>query len=95
MPGMPCSQKATKQLGSKSDLETKKLLKNIGMGVGAGGALVFIYLVVRHLMGKTNGGIPEPETQLPEGKIPTHVQAIMDYKAQLKAEGKEYIPDSE
>jgi len=94
-PGMPCSQKATKQLGSKSDLETKKLLKNLGMGVGIAGAAVVVWLAFRHFAGKTNGGIPEPETKLPEGKIPTHVQAIMDHKAKMKAEGKEYPEDSD
>jgi len=94
-PGMPCSQKATKQLGSKSDLETKKLLKFLGMGVGIAGACVVVWLAFRHFTGQTNGGIPEPETKLPEGKIPTHVQAIMDHKAKMKAEGKEYPEDSD
>ena len=46
-PGMPCSQKATKQLGSKSDLETKKLLKFLGMGVGIAGACVVVWLAFR------------------------------------------------
>ena len=94
-PGMPCSQKATKQLGSKSDLETKKLLKNLGLGVGIAGACVVVWLAFRHFTGATNGGIPEPEHKLPEGKIPTHVQAIMDHKAKMKAEGKEYEEDSD
>jgi hypothetical protein len=94
-PGMPCSQKATKQLGSKSDLETKKLLKFLGMGVGIAGGCVVVWLAFRHFTGQTNGGIPEPESKLPEGKIPTHVQAIMDHKAKMKAEGKEYPDDSD
>ena len=46
-PGMPCSQKATKQLGSKSDLETKKLLKFLGMGVGIAGGCVVVWLAFR------------------------------------------------
>ena len=52
-------------------------------------------LKFQHFTGQTNGGIPEPESKLPEGKIPTHVQAIMDHKAKMKAEGKEYPEDSD
>jgi len=52
-------------------------------------------LKFQHFTGQTNGGIPEPESKLPEGKIPTHVQAIMDHKAKMKAEGKEYQEDSD
>lgn len=95
MPGMPCMQKKTKELGSKSDLQTKKLLKYLGMGVGVAGACVVVWLMFRHFTGKTNGGIPEPENALPEGKIPTHLAAIQEHKEKMKAQGKEYPEDSD
>ena len=44
---MPCMQKKTKELGSKSDLQTKKLLKYLGMGVGVAGACVVVWLMFR------------------------------------------------
>lgn len=44
---MPCMQKKTKELGSKSDLETKKLLKYLGMGVGFAGLAVVLWLMFR------------------------------------------------
>lgn len=94
-PGMPCMQKKTKELGSKSDLETKKLLKMLGMGVGVAGACVVVWLLFRHFTGQTNGGIPEPENALPEGKVPTHLAAIQEHKAKMKAMGKEYPEDSD
>jgi len=95
MPGMPCMQKKTKELGSKSDLQTKKLLKYLGMGVGIAGACVVVWLMFRHFTGKTNGGIPEPENALPEGKVPTHLAAIAEHKEKMKAQGKEYPEDSD
>ena len=46
-PGMPCMQKKVKELGSKSDLQTKKLLKYLGMGVGIAGGCVVVWLMFR------------------------------------------------
>lgn len=94
-PGMPCMQKKTKELGSKSDLETKKLLKYLGMGVGFAGLAVVVWLMIRHFMGKTNGGIPDPTVELPEGKVPTHLAAIQEHKEKMKAQGKQFPDDSD
>ena len=47
-PGMPCMQKKTKQLGSKSDIETKNLLRNLGMGVGIAALCVVVWLLYRN-----------------------------------------------
>lgn len=44
---MPCMQKKVKELGSKSDLQTKKLLKYLGMGVGIAGGCVVVWLMFR------------------------------------------------
>lgn len=86
-PGMPCMQKKTKQLGSKSDIETKNLLRNLGMGVGIAALCVVVWLLYRYFSGKTNGGIPEPEAKLPEGKVPTHLKAIEEHKEKMKEKG--------
>jgi hypothetical protein len=88
-------QKKTKELGSKSDLETKKLLKYLGMGVGFAGLAVVIWLMFRHFTGKTNGGIPDPTVELPEGKVPTHLAAIQEHKEKMKAQGKDFPDDSD
>jgi len=94
-PGMPCMQKKTKELGSKSDLAVKKLLKYVGMGVGFCGLAVVLWLMFRHFSGATNGGIPDPTVELPEGKVPTHVAAIAEHKAKMKAAGKDFPVDSD
>jgi len=90
---MPIALK-TAQLGSKSDLETKAMLKKMLIGFGAASCLIIVYLIFRRMTGKTNGGIPEPELKLPEGTLPSHLRAIQEHKDKMKSMGKEY-PDDE
>lgn len=91
---MPVAEKQTKQLGSKTDIETKKMLKYLVIGLCGAAGVIIVIMVFRKITGKMEDGLPEPETKLPEGTLPTHVKAIMDHKAKMKAMGKEF-DDSE
>jgi len=86
----PIAQKQTKQLGSKTDIDTKRMLKYLVIGLCAAAGFIVVVMVFRKMTGKMETGLPEPETKLPEGTLPTHVKAIMDHKAKMKAMGKEF-----
>ena len=49
--------------------------------------VIVIKQLKRYFSGKTNGGIPEPEAKLPEGKVPTHLKAIEEHKEKMKEKG--------
>jgi len=87
-------QKRTKQLGSKSDLDTKRMLKYLLIGLGACAGAIVVFLIFRRVTGKDSGGLPEPEAKLPEGTLPTHMRAIMEHKEKMKSLGKNYSEES-
>lgn len=90
----PIAMKASKSLGGKTDQNYKALLKWMFIGIGGCAGLIILFMVYRKFTGAKDG-IPEPTVVLPEGTLPTHLKAINDYKEKLKAEGKEFVPDSD
>ena len=44
---MPVAEKQTKQLGSKTDIDTKRMLKYLLIGLGAAAAVIVVVLVFR------------------------------------------------
>lgn len=79
----PVADKQTKQLGSKSDIDTKRMLKWLVIGLGAIAGVIVAILVFRKVTGKAEEGYPQPEVTLPEGTIPTHLRAITEHKTKM------------
>jgi hypothetical protein len=78
-----------KGLGSKSDLDTKNMLKWLLIGLGCCAGAIVVFLVFRRVtLGDT--GIPVPEKPLPEGAIPTHLAAIQEHNNKMATLGKSF-----
>lgn len=90
---MPVAEKRTKALGGKTDLDTKRMLKYLLIGLGSCAGAIVVFLIFRKMTGKDSGGIPEPEFKLPEGTLPTHMRAIQEHKEKMKSLGKDYKED--
>jgi len=87
---VPVAAKKSRELGGKKDIDTKRMLKWLVIGLGSIAGLIVVVVIYRHFSGAGDGGFPEPETKLPEGTIPTHVKALMEHKEKMKSLGKNF-----